>query len=518
MKKFCLLTFLIFITSFVYCQTGSALNDGFNKIYYPNGRLQSEGNLVNGQPEGYWINYYPTGVKKSEGTRKNHKLDSIWVFYNIVGDTVSRINYLNGEKNGYYYKYYEKPELYRGNVKSKELYVGNKIGGTAYYYFPDGSINEICSYENNQKEGKSFEFAEDGRLITIYTYRKGNLKERFRINRFNSDLEKVGLWQSFYDGFRLKTEKYYKNGVIDGYYKEYDVNGQLMLTLLYRNGVLIEEVDEEKVISSERLEYYENGTVKSSGYYVKDKPVGIYKEYDITGNVTLSIIYNDKHEIVEKGIVDKEGFKTGIWEEYYSDGNLRASGEYKNNRKEGNWKFYFENGALEQDGNFSKGKYSGFWKWYYPTGEIWKEEEYYNGKEEGLYTEYDIFNNILVEGEYFDGEREGLWKTIINDYRAVGSYISGFMDGRWKHYHDNGNIAFEGYYVQGNSEGKHRYFYADGSLKEEQYYNNGIREKHWKKYNEFGDLIITISYKNNLEYRINGVKVEFTDGATTVIE
>jgi antitoxin component YwqK of YwqJK toxin-antitoxin module len=52
------------------------------------------------------------------------------------------------------------------------------------------------------------------------------------------------LWQEFYAGFRLKKESYYENGLLDGYYKEYDPQGKLVLTLLYRDGKLIETVTE----------------------------------------------------------------------------------------------------------------------------------------------------------------------------------------------------------------------------------------------------------------------------------
>lgn len=491
--------------------------NGYNKLYYPNGSIQSEGMLKNGKPEGYWINYYPTGVKKSEGKRTNYQLDSIWVFYNIVGDTTSKIHYLNGKKNGYYIKYYEKPEIYKGNIKSKELYLNDKIESTANYYFEDGKLKERANYSDNKREGYSYEYAEDGRLITIYNYRKGTIKERTRINRYNSERLKVGLWQEFYDGYRLKEESHYKNGLLDGYYKEYDVNGKLSLTLLYRDGVLVETVDEEDIESQEQIEYFSDGTVKKTGYFIENKPVGVHKEYSKEGEVTVTSIYTDNSILSEKGIIDNESKRTGDWEVYYKTGEVKARGNYKNNLKEGTWTYYFKNGNVEQSGTYSNGRYSGVWKWYYSSGELWKEEEYYNGREEGIYYEYDVFGNIIVEGEFFDGEKEGKWLTVINSFKAEGAYVTGLMDGKWKHYYDNGQVAYEGHYIQGNAEGKHRFFYADGTLKEEQYYNNGLREKHWKKFNKLGELIITVSYKNDVEYRINGIKVEFPENSTTII-
>ena len=81
---------------------------------------------------------------------------------------------------------------------------------------------------------------------------------------------------------------------------------------------------------------------------------------------------------------------------------------------------------------------------------------------------------------------------------------------RWRYYYDNDVLSFEGNYVQGNPDGKHKYYYANGVLKEEQYYSQGIKEKHWKKYDEAGNLIITISYADNREVRINGERIDLS--------
>jgi hypothetical protein len=36
--------------------------DGPTKYFFPNGKVSSEGVLVNGKPEGYWRTYYDMGV------------------------------------------------------------------------------------------------------------------------------------------------------------------------------------------------------------------------------------------------------------------------------------------------------------------------------------------------------------------------------------------------------------------------------------------------------------------------
>ncbi len=500
---------VLLISNFLIAQDNIDPN-GYNKFYYPNGSLQSEGYFKEGKPEGYWKNFYPTGVIKSEGYRKNHQLDSIWIFYSITGDTLSKITYLLGKKNGYTSEYYTKPEnpAYIGNIKFKELYLNNLREGRSEYFYEDGKLKEIVEYSENKKDGRGYVYAKDGRIILIYKYRKGSITEREKLNRFNEVNQKVGVWKTFYEEDKVNTESYYRNGLLDGYYKKYSITGKLLYTHLYRNGELVETVEDDSIKSKEIVEYFTDGSIKSIGSFVDNKPIGIHKIYSKDDDKIRSKIYNDYSELISAGTIDSNGFKTGTWEEYFPDEKLKASGKFENGFRQGKWEFYYNGGNKEQTGEFDKGKYVGIWKWFYPTGELWKEEEYYNNKAEGFYIEYDINGNVLVEGEYFDGEKEGNWITVINDHKAVGKYITGLMDGKWKHYYQNGNLSFEGNFVQGNADGKHKYFYPDGTLKEEQDYSMGIRQKHWKKYDENGQLIITISYKDDKEYRINGVKVD----------
>jgi antitoxin component YwqK of YwqJK toxin-antitoxin module len=518
MKRF-LVAILCFCLFEVENFSQDTITNGYKKIYYPNGSLQSEGNLVNGTPEGFWINYYPTGVKKSEGRRKYFQLDSTWVFYSITGDTLQKINYLGGKKNGFSYEYFlPSATVKAGRVKDKELYVNNQKEGLCYYYYDNGKINRKIYFEKNVPEGYAYEYDTDGRLITIEKYRKGTLLEKEKVNRFDDSGNKIGIWQEFYEDGKLRNESNYKNGSLEGYHKEYDQNGALKLTLLYQEGKLISNVDDVQSKAVEKTENYSDGKPKHIGSYVNDKPVGIHKEYKTDGSVEMAYIYNDNSELVSKGVIDDDGKREGPWEEYYGNGKILSKGIYKNNQRTGSWDFFYENGKKEQTGEFQNGKYIGEWKWYYTDGNLWKEEEYLSGLRDGHYTEFDEGGNIIVEGEFVEGERDGDWTTIINDNKAVGKYVNGLMDGKWKYFYDNGNVLFEGNFIQGNPDGKQKYYFPDGNLKEEQYYNQGIKENNWKKYNDAGELILTVTYKQDKEYRINGTKVGLSDNSPTVIK
>jgi hypothetical protein len=53
---------------------------------------------------------------------------------------------------------------------------------------------------------------------------------------------------------------------------------------------------------------------------------------------------------------------------------------------------------------------------------------------------------------------------------------------------------------------------------EERYFQMGIREKVWKKFDEKGNLVISIAYKNDIEITINGVKIKLPESDVKLIK
>jgi antitoxin component YwqK of YwqJK toxin-antitoxin module len=212
-----IITFILFSIPGI-TQDNTEIQDGYQIFKYPNGAISSEGLFKNGKPEGFWKSYYVTGVKKSEGKRTNFLLDSIWVFYDQVGDTTEKINYLYGKRNGWYYKYKKEPSegVY---IWSQELYAGDKKEGTAFIYFPDGKIQQTIAYNNGKKEGLSKEYDREGNIISLLEYNNDFLVTRERINRIDNNGLKQGIWKEFYPNGTIKSEKPYIDDLMNGYYK-----------------------------------------------------------------------------------------------------------------------------------------------------------------------------------------------------------------------------------------------------------------------------------------------------------
>jgi uncharacterized protein len=510
---------LVSILAFSGLLKAQEITNGFVKFYYPNGQVSSEGTMNNGKPDGYWKTYYVTGVIKSEGLRTNFELDSTWTFYNQSGEVVQRIDYKYGKKNGYsfLYNYNNSPE---GIIVEKELFVNDRKEGKAYYYFDDGKLKEEVPYEQGKKEGIGREFDKDGNVISLLEYHNNYLVNRELINRKDSRGLKQGTWKEFYPDGRLYKEMQYSDNALDDIYKEYAPNGSLSMVLKYEKGLITED-RKENILPEEldiRRSFNENGKVIFVGSYRNDIPVGIHRFYDDQGNVINSIVFDDFGNKSSEGIVTETGSREGAWKDFYSTGELRATGNYLNNRRSGRWSFYYKNGAKEQEGSYLRGLADGQWTWYYENAAIWREEGYFNGLEDGPSTEYDLNGKIITQGNYINGEKEGSWFYDVGDHKEQGNYQTGLRSGVWKYYYPGDILQFEGSFVSGQPNGKHKYFYENGNLREERYYEMGIREKNWKKYDENGTLTMAINYRSDVEYRINGEKVNLPKGSITVIK
>jgi len=511
------LILLVTVPSLVAAQQDSQLKDGFQQFKYPNGNISSEGYIRNGKPDGFWKSYYVTGVLKSEGKRTSFLLDSIWVFYDQAGDTTEKINYLLGKRNGYHLRYQKDPVqgLY---IQSSELYAGDRKEGTARIFYPDGKVKQTIPYANGKKDGLSREYDREGKIITLLEYNNDFLISRERINHTDATGLKQGEWIDFYTGGGIKTERNYRDDQLHGYYKEYDERGRLLVTLLYENGkVTGTDVDNSAEIDIQNR-YDDSGKLIYSGPFRESTPVGIHREYNPDGTVKNSRIYNDNGLLISEGIVDEEGNRRGPWKDFSASGSVIAEGAYTDSRRTGIWKFYNPSGKLEQAGSYSNGRIDGTWRWYYPDGELLREEDYYQGRRDGMYTEYTRTGEIIAQGAYADGERNGAWKITTGDNTEEGTYLLGLRDGEWKSWYPNGKTRFRGDYRQGNPEGHHVLYYDSGRLKEDRYYKGGFRTRTWKKYNEVGEVILTITYRDDIETSINGVAVNLPESSVRRIQ
>ena len=504
--------FLLFSTeAFSQCVTIETPN-GHNIICHPNGRVASEGMMRDGKPDGYWKSYYVTGVMMSEGNRINFMMDSTWVFYTLTGDTADIINYRLGKRSGYRYLYEtitERNNVSRHYLKSKELFLDDRREGMAFHYFPNGKIRETISYRNGRRQGFTKQYDENGMVIALYRYHNDYPIERQFINRVNERGEKHGVWKTFHANGQVKEEEYYRNGVLDGPILLFTERGTPIGGSIVRDGETIEVSAPMTAFPIELTTFYDDGaTIRRRGTYLDSIPIGYHYFFNSSGVPERVIRYNENGIRIGEGPVDGNSRINGEYRTFFDTGELRTVARYTNNAPNGEITYFYKGGNREQTGFFNMGVREGEWKWYFPSGNILREETYVRGIAHGLSVQYSDSATIVAKGEYAEGEREGLWIENVGHSREEGKYIMGLKDGMWRTYYNDGQLHHAGNFVHGVPDGRHMLYYPDGTLMEEQHYVMGRRDKNWRKFYENGALFLTITYRNDEEIRINGIRID----------
>jgi len=495
MKIKSLLTFWILVAAL-----GLKAQTEFVQYRYENGVVSSEGTMRNGKPDGFWRTYFSSGKLKTEGNRQNFQLDSTWKFYREDGTMERTINYQQDVKRGIEQIHDEK-----GNVIEEYTNENNLHNGTARWYYDSGQVKKNFQISNNKEEGKAIEYDRDGRIITLITYKSGFIYAEERINRYDLQGRRIGVWRDLYDDGVLRMEGNWARGMKNGIFTFYNRKSELEKLERYEDDILV--IDEAATaILDIRKEYYSNGKLKELGTYREGKRQGNFRLYDENGKEIGGQLY-DNEILLGEGIIDSLGRRIGDWKLYYPNGSLRAKGNYVLGMKDGLWQYFFMNGKSEQTGTYKNDLPTGLWKWYFPSGALHREENYRGGKEDGMAIEYDSSGAIINEGGYIAGAKNGIWKSTINDHKEEGSYVDGELDGVWMWYFPNEKKSFEGTFQSGIPMERHKYWYTNGQVQMTGKYEAGEMDGRWDYYDMNGLLSLQLEYKEGQVVRINGQKI-----------
>ena len=271
-KIFSFFITLILINTDIFSQAVVNKN-GYNKFYYENGKISSEGTMRDNKPDGYWKNYYENGKLKIEGNRKNFVLDSAWKFYDAKGRISKIINYKTGKKNGQTIIF---DTLQK--ITIIESYVNDIKQGPLKNFYKNGRTKSVVPYDKGKPDGIAYEFNQDSLITSIIIYKGGILQSFEKINQRDIANKKQGIWKEFYDNHELKKEMKFNDDSLDGYVMDYDKTGNLVSTKKYNNGKRILKAPEIANVEVYR-EVYKDGTLKYEGVYSDGVAIGTHYKY-----------------------------------------------------------------------------------------------------------------------------------------------------------------------------------------------------------------------------------------------
>ncbi len=206
-------------------------------------------------------------------------------------------------------------------------------------------------------------------------------------------------------------------------------------------------------------EYFSNGELKSKGNYKNDLKYGIHQEYHYNGKLKLKGNY-------------KNGRRVGLFEKYYESGKLKSKGNYKNGFEYGIHQYYYENGLLKEKETYKYNQYGGT--------DVSSSEKYYDNGQ--------LVHNVIYNYKTVEARNESDKNFTRSDNRKILYLDNNPYDGiAFDKYSDGGYIVR--LYKKGHTQGLVEKYDGNGQLKDKFYSNNkGFVTTEFKQSN----------YKNNL--------------------
>jgi antitoxin component YwqK of YwqJK toxin-antitoxin module len=246
--------------------------------------------------------------------------------------------------------------------------------------------------------------------------------------------------------------------------------------------------------------YYQNGKIKTIGFYTKGQATDYWEYFYQNGNVKMEgIIHNF--------------FNQGHWIFYYETGIKSMEGNMDRGKKNGFWRFYTEDGKIKSEGMIVDGLNDGEWKYFYEEGLVKAKGNYADGI--GSYTEYYPDGKKKMEGRIKLGKSDSTWNYYHpnGNLKATGLETNGLKEGPWQFFYANVKIASEGNYSKGETIDEWKYYYEDGMLSSKGRERGGQKEGEWKMFYSNGILKGTGSFDDG-----NGPYVEYYENGNTKIK
>ena len=218
-----------------------------------------------------------------------------------------------------------------------------------------------------------------------------------------------------------------------------------------------------------------NNLVKHGNKYFKENE---YFPYD---GIVIDISKETGNRTLQFRMID--GFKNGPYNEWYSNGKPKTTGQYLNDDSTNSWTKWYENGQIEIKGTYKDGKKDKSWTKWYENGQIEIESSFQNGRERGFVTEW-YENGLRREERTF---KQVLTYTEKGIKQKSESYKKLFT------YYDNKNIKREKNYRNGEEWGLEILYHDNGNIKHKYaVYKKNIDEKTYlifTEYDKHGKLI-----------------------------
>ena len=224
--------------------------------------------------------------------------------FGMAQDNLNRLD-KNGKKQGPWKKYENGVLVYEGQ------FVNDVPQGTFKYYYPNGKLKSVSEFVTGVSRVNVITYHENGNVASKGTF----------INQ-----QKDGQWQYFSEKNVLLSEENYKLGKKNGKFVTYSVDGNK----------LKEEQYTDDQLNGECKSYYEKEEIFTVSHYINGKLNGEW------------VTYYPGAIISQKGVY-YNGLRTGAWDTYDSQGQIRVTEEFdKEGRLMKKYLYLYLNGQAQK--------------------------------------------------------------------------------------------------------------------------------------------------------------------------
>ena len=125
--------------------------DGSLTVYNEFGDIIMEANYLNGVLNGDMTTYYSNGMTQCKSHYKAGYQDGKSITYDAFGDISTKSMWKDGKKTGV-----------------EQIYYSKSLGGNIY---------SITEYVDGKRHGKQIQYEQDGKILSITTYKFGRAQE-----------------------------------------------------------------------------------------------------------------------------------------------------------------------------------------------------------------------------------------------------------------------------------------------------------------------------------------------------
>lgn len=127
----------------------------------------------------------------------------------------------------------------------------------------------------------------------------------------------------------------------------------------------------------------------------------------------------------------RENRKTGVWMEYFCNGQTKNKVTFVNGRADGYAVIYYENGNVQEEGQWKNNRWVGALKQYYENGQVQHDFKYNQaGKREGEQVYKYENGQTAIKGNFANGKETGTIKEFheSGELKAEKTFNNGAVD------------------------------------------------------------------------------------------